>query len=121
MAVDLSITMIVVTRALLTRGGFTRGGHCQVGSGRRLLTFSLKGFTTTLAKYYPVGKSMSEATVKRRCRKGARLAKVITKVSVVVLLLYKARFVKFLPIPILATVIVSTLLKTARFRLTIHL
>lgn len=89
-----------------------------MSSGARLLTFSVKGVTTTFANYYPVGNSISQATVDRRCRNGARLAKLITNISVVTILLFYANFVKCLPIPILATVIVSTLVNTARFRLT---
>lgn len=117
----LVITIIVVTRALLSRGGFTSGGKCRLSSHRRVLTYTTKGLTTNTINYYPMGKDVSEASVGRRCKKGARIMSVATKLAVTIMLVNTAKFVRCLPIPMLATVMVSTLVGIMRARLTMHL
>ena len=113
----LTIALVIMSETLLaSRSNAINDGY-DLNTRKEVLAYSLANFASAMFGCCPVNASVSRTSIVRQFGCRSQIMSLFASISMAVILITSADYIKFLPVPVLTGIIVSALLSACEFEL----
>ena len=117
----LSIALVVTAETLLGSRGFAVKDGIRMDNNREILAYSVCSFAAASIGCCPVNGSVSRTGIARRFGARSQWMSVTACIAMAVILLYGADYIQYLPVPVLAAIVIDALINACEFELAARL
>ena len=114
---SLTVAVVVMAETLLSENNFAFKNHYKITENREILACAAGNIAAGLAGCCPVNGSISRTSMNDQFGGKTQVVSLAAGVTMVVILLSCTGFIGYLPVPVLAAIVVSALMNVVEFHL----
>ncbi len=111
----LSIAAVILSESLLASKGNAGKDGYRLNANREILAYAAANFASALTGCCPVNGSVSRTGIVRQFGAGSQWLSVSASVTMLLLLLFGAKVIGWMPVPVLTAIVISALMGACEF------
>ena len=117
---SLSVAAVILAESLLASGSNAMKDGYKLDNNREILAYSAANFVSAFSGCCPVNASVSRTGIVRQFGARSQWLSVSAGLFMLVVLYAAAPMIKYLPVPVLTSIVVSALINACEFREAVH-
>ncbi len=117
---SLSVAAVILAESLLASGSNAMKDGYKLDNNREILAYSAANFAAAFSGCCPVNASVSRTGIVRQFGAKSQWLSVSAGLSMLAVLYIAAPMIKYLPVPVLTSIVVSALINACEFREAVH-
>ena len=113
----LSIAVVITAETLLAENNFARKAGLKIIGRQELFAFFAGNLLASFTGCCPINGSVSRSSMNEQYKAKTQLSGIVAGFAMILIILFAARFIKYLPTPVLAAIVISALLSAIEFDL----
>ena len=118
---SLTIAVVVMSETLLSENNFAFKNHYKIVENREILACAAGNIAAGLTGCCPVNGSISRTSMNEQFGGKTQAVSVTACAAMVLILLFGTAFIGYLPVPVLAAIVISALMNVVEFHLAVRL
>lgn len=117
---SLSVAAVILAESLLASGSNALKDGYKLDNNREILAYSAANFVSAFSGCCPVNASVSRTGIVRQFGVRSQWLSVSSGLSMLAVLYIAAPMIKYLPVPVLTSIVVSALINACEFKEAVH-
>ena len=117
LSTSLTIAVVIMAETLLASNNYANKSGAKLNNNREILAYSLGNFSAGFTCCCPVNGSVSRTAMGEQYGGRSQLMSLAASASMMLILLFGTGFIKYLPVPVLTSIVISALLGAVEFDL----
>lgn len=114
---SLSVAVVIMAETLLAENNFAQKNGYRIDDNREILAFSFGNFAAAFTGCCPINGSVSRTAMSEQYGGETQLTGIVAGISMMFVLIFGTGFIKYLPVPVLAAIVISALIGATEFHL----
>ncbi|MDO5518413.1 MAG: SulP family inorganic anion transporter, partial [Clostridium sp.] len=118
---SLPIAVVILSESLLSESSFAIKNGYSINENREILAFSLSNLGAALTGCCPVNGSVSRTVMSEQYGGKTKIISFTASIVMILVLLYAAGFIEYLPVPVLTAIVISALIGVLEIHVAVRL
>lgn len=114
---SLTVAIVIMAETLLASSNLAARNGYKMDNNREILVYGLGNIAASFTGCCPVNGSVSRSSMGEQYGGKSQIMSVTASVTMIVILLFAAGFIQYLPVPVLTAIVISALLGAVEFHL----
>lgn len=119
--ISLSVAVVIVSETLLAENSFARKNDYDIDNNQEILAFCLGNLLASITGCCPINGSVSRSSLKEQYKGKTGLTGIIAGISMMFILIFATGFIKYLPVPVLTSIVIFALVSATEFHIATEL
>lgn len=119
--VSLPIAIVIMMETLLAENNLATKNNYKIDENREILAFSMSNLASALTGAVPINGSVSRSSMSVQYKGKSQLSNIVASLVMALVLLFATGFIQYLPVPVLAGIVISALIGATEYKMAIKL
>ena len=118
---SLSIAVVIMSETLLAENNIARKNGEKIDDNAEIFAFFAGNTVAAFTGCCPINGSVSRSSMAQQFKAKSQLTGIVAGLTMILILVFGSRFIKLLPVPVLAAIVISALISGSEFGIAVKL